>query len=100
MTLYKSFTQPHLDYADINYDWPINLNLCDKIESCQYNAVLVITGAIRGSSEERLCQELGFEYLSSQSWLRKLCTFYKTVRNKSHGYLYKYILPGDRVYLT
>ena len=26
--------------------------------------------------------------------------FYRIVRNKSPGYLYKYILPGDRVYLT
>ena len=66
----------------------------------QYNAAVAITGAIRSSSKERPCQELGFEYLSSRRWLRKLCTFYKIVRNKSPGYLYKYILPGDRAYLT
>ena len=77
-----------------------NLNLCNKIESYQYNAALAITGAIRGSSKEKLYQELGFEYLSSRRWLRKLCTFYRIVRNKSPGYLYKYILPGDRAYLT
>ena len=100
ITLYRSFIQPHLDYADINYDQPNNLNLCNKIETCQYKAALAITSAIRGSSEERLYQELGFEYLSSQRWLRKLCTFYKTVTNKFSGYLYKYILPGDRAYLT
>ena len=100
ITLYKSFIRPHLDYADIVYDQPNNLSLCNKIETCQCNAALAITGAIRGSSKERLYQELGFEYLSSQKWLRKSCTFYKIVRSKFPGYLYKYILPGDRAYLT
>ena len=66
----------------------------------QYKAAVAITGAIRSSSKERPCQELGFEYLSSRRWLRKLCTFYKIVRNKSPGYLYKYILQGDRAYVT
>ena len=78
----------------------IFLNLCNKIETCQYNAALAITSAIRGSSKERLYQELGFEYLRSRRWLRKLCTFYKIVRSKFPGYLYKYILPCDRAYLT
>ena len=56
ITLYKSFIRPHLDYVDIIYDQPNNLNLCNKIETCQYNAPLAITGAIRGSSMERLYQ--------------------------------------------
>ena len=100
INLYKSFIRPHLDYTDIIYDQPNNLNLCNKIESCQYNTALAITGVIRGSSKEKLYQELGFDYLSSWRWLRQLCTFYGIVRNKSLGYLYKYILPGDRAYLT
>ena len=101
ITLYKSFIRPHLDYVDIIYDQPNNLNLCNKIETCQYNAALAITGAIRGSSKERLYQELGtFEYLSRRRWLMKLSTFYRIVRNTCPGYLYKYILPGGCAYLT
>ena len=100
ITLYKSFIQPHLDYADIIHDQPSNLNLCNKIETCQYNAALAITGAIRGSSKERLCQERGFEYLSLRRWLKRLSTFYRIARNKFPGYLYKYILPDDRAYVT
>ena len=65
ITLYKSLIRPHLDYADIIYDQLNNLNLCNKIETCQHNAALAIPGAIRGSSKERLYQELGFEYVSS-----------------------------------
>ena len=97
---YKSFIRPHLDYADIIYDQSNKLNLCYKIETCQYIADLAITGANRGLSKERLYQELGFEYLSSRRWLRKLCTFYRIVRNKHSGYLCKYILPGNCDYLT
>ena len=57
ITFYKSFIQLHLDYAEIIYDQPNNLGLSNKIETCQYNAALAITGEIRGSSKERLYQE-------------------------------------------
>ena len=33
-----------------------------KIESVQYNVAVAITGAIKGSSREKLYQELGLEY--------------------------------------
>ena len=66
IALYKSFIRLHLDYADTIYDLPGNLNLCNKIETCQYNAALAVTGAIRGFTKERLYQELRFEYLSSR----------------------------------
>ena len=54
MTLYKSFIRPHLDYGDIICDQPFNNSFQDKIKSVQYNGCLVITGAIRGTSKERL----------------------------------------------
>ena len=59
LTIYKSFTRPHLDYGDVIYDQPNNDKLSEKIESIQYNATLAITGAIRGTSREKLYQELG-----------------------------------------
>ena len=48
VTLYKAFIQPHLDYTDIIYDKPNNMNNCNKFENLQYNAAQAITGAIRG----------------------------------------------------
>ena len=57
VNLNKAFIRPHLWQAK-------NMNICSKIEILQYNAALAITGAIRGSSKEKLCQELGFECLS------------------------------------
>ena len=34
----------------------------------QYSATLAITGAIRGTSREKLYQELGLESLQKRSW--------------------------------
>ena len=73
ITIYKSFTRPHLDYGDIIYDQTFNKSFHEKIESIQYNAA--ITGAIRGTFSKKLYQELGLESLRSRRWLRKLCLF-------------------------
>ena len=43
LTIYKSFVQPHLNYADILYDQPNNNSECQKIETIQYSAALAIS---------------------------------------------------------
>ena len=77
LTIYKTFIRSQLDYADIIYDQAYNSAFHDKLESIQYNACLAITGAIRGTSTEKISQELGLESLKSRRWFRKLCYFYK-----------------------
>ena len=57
LTIYESFVRPHLDQGDLAYDQPNNSRLSDKIETVQYNAALAITGAIIGTSENKLYQE-------------------------------------------
>ena len=71
-----------------------------KMESIQYNAALAITAAIRGSSREKLFQELGLETLQQRSWYRKLCCFYKILKSKSLKYLYSIILIHNMSYRT
>ena len=61
------------------------------MESIQYNAALAITGAIRGSSTEKLYQEQGLESLQQRRWFRKLCYFFKLIKNKSPKYLFNNI---------
>ena len=46
-----------------------------------------ITGAIRGTSREKMYSELGLESLQDRSWYRKLCAFYKILNNMSPKYL-------------
>ena len=58
LTIYKSFVRPYLDYGDIIYGQPKNESFCQKLESYQYNAVLSITRAIRGTSQTKICKEL------------------------------------------
>ena len=91
LTIYKCFIRPHLDYGDVVYDKPNNESFTKSIESIQYNAALAITGTIRGTSTEKLYQELGLEYLSSRRWFRRLSTFYKIFKTKSPFYLYSLI---------
>ena len=91
ITIYKAFVRSHLDYGDILYDQAYNMSFHHKLESIQYNACLAITGAIQGTSKEKLYQELGIESLQLRRWYRKLGMFYKIYKNKSPQYLFKLI---------
>ena len=77
LLFYKSHIRPHLDYGDIIYDKPNIETFVSKLESIQYNASLAITGAIRGTSKERIYQELGIESLANRRWYRRMCLFGK-----------------------
>ena len=68
LTIYKSFIRPHLDYGDIIYDKAYNSSFHQNLEKIQYNSALAITGAIRGTSKEKLYQELGLESLKKRQW--------------------------------
>ena len=46
-----------------------------KNETIQYNAALAITGAIKGTSQMKLLNELGLESLEFRQWFRKLSAF-------------------------
>ena len=91
LTIYKSFIRPHLDYGDIIYDQAYNVSFHQKLESIQYNSALAITGAIRGTSTEKLYNELGLETLEKRRWYRKLCCFYKVYKSHSPKYLFNII---------
>ena len=88
LTMYRSFVRPHLDYGDVIYDQPENESFSSKIESVQYNASLAITGATRGTSQEKLYQESGLESLRSRRWLRRMCFFYKLIKTQKPLYLF------------
>ena len=65
VTIYKSFTRPHLGYVNIIFDQAFNKSF-HNLEPIQYNASLAITSAIKGTSKEKLSQELGFESLEQR----------------------------------
>ena len=100
IAIYKSFTRTHLDCGDIIYDETLIESFHQRIESVQYNAAIAITSAIRGTSSEKLYQELGLESPRSRRWLRKLCLFYKIDKNKSPSCLYSSIPGSVKFYST
>ena len=53
------FVQYDFDYCGIIYEKAYNSSFHQKIESVQYNGCLAITGAMRGTSKEKLYDELG-----------------------------------------
>ena len=100
ITIYKAFVRPQLDYGDILFDQTFNSSFHEKLESIQYNACLALTGAIRGSSKEKIYQELGFESLRVRRWYRKLCLFYKVLNNEHPQYLFNLIPVRPTLYPT
>ena len=52
ITEYKAFIRLHLDYVDILYDQAYNMFFQQKLESIQYDAWLIITRAIPGTSKK------------------------------------------------
>ena len=63
LTVYKCLIRTYPDYGDVICDQPNLSSSANKIESVQYNTALAITRAIRGTSKEKLYQELDFESL-------------------------------------
>ena len=85
ITIYKDFARSHLDYGDVLFDQAFNATSHEKLKSIQSKACLALTGTIRGTSKEKLYQELGLESLQLR---RRLCLFHKIFKNKSPAFLF------------
>ena len=77
LIIYKVCLQPLVDYGDVIYDQPQNEVLCfEKLESVQ----LAVTGAMQGTSHDKLYQELGIESLKSRRWFKRLSCIFKIMK--------------------
>ena len=68
ITKCKAFVRPHPDHGDILYDQAYNASFHQKLGKVQYNARIAITGAICGTSIEKIYQKLGLESLESKRY--------------------------------
>ena len=98
ITIYTASVRPHLDHGDLPNDQAFNASSHEKLESIQHNACLALTRTIRGTSKEKLYQELGLESLQLRRWYRKLCPFYKIFKNKSPAYLFNLTPARNTLY--
>ena len=101
--IYKMYVRPHLDFCDVifhspcilnDFDSSINLNLMmNLLEKTQYHAALAVTGTWKGTSLNKIYEELGWESLSDRRWSRRLIQFYKIQNNYTPNYLKSPIPP-------
>ena len=70
------------------------------MESIQYNTALGITCTIRGTSREKLYQELGLESFRKRRWYRKLCYFFKIFKGQSLQNLFRILPSVSKAYNT
>ena len=64
--MYKLYVRSHLDYGDVIYhidDPEMNSSLTKRFESVQYSAALAAARARKGTSYDKLLDELRWEYL-------------------------------------
>ena len=65
------------------------------IERVQYNAALAITGAILGTSQQKIYNELALESLRFRRWCRRLCVFYEIKIIQLPSYLSELVPKSD-----
>ena len=94
--IFNMYVRPHLDYGDVIYHIPHKIcefshsfkltNQMEKLEAVQYSAALAVTGAWKGTSREKIYEELGWESLNLRRWSRRLVLFYKIINNLTPDY--------------
>ena len=101
--IYKLYVRPHLDYGDVIYHIPDKESknfdsnndvihpLMARVESVQYEAACVVSGAWRGTSRDKLYKDLGWESLYHRRNSRRLTMFYEISETKFPIYLSKII---------
>ena len=77
------------DDSDSDENNPIrNLNTRMRaLESLQYQAALAVTGAWKGSSTQKIYEELGWESLHHRRWYRRMTQFFKIMNGLTPQYL-------------
>ena len=84
--LYVAFVRSKLEYANIVWD-NCSKQLSDLIESVQYRAGKVVSGAIHRTSHELLYKELGWDRLEDRRKKQRLKVLYKIIHGEAPVYL-------------
>ena len=74
--------------------------ICDKLESVQYKTSLAITGAIQGTSRDKIYQDLGLESLKLRRWYKGLSCMFKIMKKEAPNYLINLIPKCEQTIRT
>ena len=89
--LYFTFVRSKLEYANVVWD-NCSQQMSDLIESVQYRAAKIVSGAIHRTSHSIVYKELGWETLAVRRKNQRLKTFHKAVIKDAPAYL-QHALP-------
>jgi len=84
--LYFAFIWSKVEYANIVWD-NCSIQSRDMIESVQYRAAKIVSGAIHRTSHNIVYNELGWERLEDRRRKQRLRVFYKTIHEETPVYL-------------
>ena len=90
--LYLSLVRPILEYGCVLFD-NCGQGLSDLLESIQFEAAKICTGALRHTSRVKLLQELGWPTLANRRKYFKLVLFYKMHHKLTPSYLSDLLPP-------
>ena len=79
----------HLSYPAEMCDFRHEISLLrqmERLESIQYSAGLIISGAWKGTSRDKIYEELGWESLNGRRWSRCLVLFFKFINKLAPEY--------------
>ena len=96
IAIFQLFIMAHLDIGNIIYGRAYNTSFLHNIESLQCNAACTV----RGTSREKLYQELDFESLQKRRWYRKLCCLSRIINNQSPSYLFQLVPSPNTKYFA
>ena len=90
--MYRLYVQSHLDYGDVIYHFPRNMyefshcvKLTNQMEKLE--AELAVACAWKGTSREKIYEELGWESLDLRRWSRRLVLFYEIINHLTPDYI-------------
>ena len=99
-TVYKLYIRPHLEYGDLVFNaheigkskifntFQDSDSISFEIDSIQYQAAKVITGAWDKSNKAKLYELLGWESMQDRRTMRKLVLLHQIMNTKKPSYLY------------
>lgn len=93
LTIYKSFSRPHIVYGDVTYDQSNISNLSGNIGGIQYNAVVAITGVNREpKKKKKIVSEVKARIFKKLKAVKENVSFiYRIFSTKLSTYLYEII---------
>ena len=93
-SLYFAFIRSKLEYANIVWD-NCSRQLADLLESVQYRAAKIVSGAISRTSHHIVYSELGWDTLEERRCKSRLKTMYKVINKDAPEYLQS-IIPATQ----